>query len=165
MNTQEWTWVPPKNRDELLTRLAEARDLNVPERERENLCAVAYTVIVGLREDDITAACKARRLAADRGEACPNCWETYPDGPNAGGLFVRPFTATCNVCGFIAYSSRQTIDMVIGVLQDLVDDSYSAIDHNGSTYMRCHQCEATKGQKHTPYCPVGQAENVLRAHK
>ena len=40
-----WTWVQPKNQDELLARLADARDLNVPERERENLCACACAEI------------------------------------------------------------------------------------------------------------------------
>jgi hypothetical protein len=48
MAVTPWTWVQPKNRDELLTRLADARDLNLPERERENLCACAYTEILKL---------------------------------------------------------------------------------------------------------------------
>lgn len=37
------------NLDELLKRLADARDLNVPERERENLCSISYGVITKLR--------------------------------------------------------------------------------------------------------------------
>ena len=45
-----WVWVQPKTKGELLTRLAEARDLSVPERERENLCAVAYTYIRNMPE-------------------------------------------------------------------------------------------------------------------
>ena len=32
-------WMQPKSQDELLARLADACDLNMPERERENLCA------------------------------------------------------------------------------------------------------------------------------
>lgn len=43
-----WVWVQPKNQDELLERLALARDTAVPERERENLCAAAHTEIVRL---------------------------------------------------------------------------------------------------------------------
>ena len=43
-----WTWVQPRTREELLTRLAHARDLDVPARERENLCAAAYTEILGM---------------------------------------------------------------------------------------------------------------------
>ena len=43
-----WTWVQPKNRDELLSRLADARDRAVPERERENLCSVAHGEITRL---------------------------------------------------------------------------------------------------------------------
>ncbi len=37
------------NLDELLKRLADARDLNVPERERENLCSLAHGAITKLR--------------------------------------------------------------------------------------------------------------------
>ena len=36
--------------DELLKRLADARDLNVPERERENLCSISYGTIIKLRD-------------------------------------------------------------------------------------------------------------------
>ncbi len=46
MTMTPWTWVQPKDQAELLARLAKARDLNVPERERENLCACAHTEIV-----------------------------------------------------------------------------------------------------------------------
>src|SRR3972149_6026424 len=45
---QSWTWVQPRTREELLTRLADARDLDVPAREREKLCAAAYTEILGM---------------------------------------------------------------------------------------------------------------------
>lgn len=47
---EQWTWVQPKDQDDLLARLADARDLNVPERERENLCACAYTEIRRLQQ-------------------------------------------------------------------------------------------------------------------
>lgn len=46
-----WTWVQPKNQAELLTRLADARDLDMTERERENLCACAYTEITRLQRE------------------------------------------------------------------------------------------------------------------
>ncbi|MCR4300849.1 MAG: hypothetical protein NUV51_04500 [Sulfuricaulis sp.] len=48
-----WTWVQPKNQDELLARLVEARDLKVPERERENLCACALTEIRRLQQETL----------------------------------------------------------------------------------------------------------------
>lgn len=40
-----WVWVQPADHQALLERLALARDLAVPERERENLCACASTEI------------------------------------------------------------------------------------------------------------------------
>lgn len=45
---QPWKWVQP-SRDELLPRLRDAFELNVPARERENLCSVAYSEIISLR--------------------------------------------------------------------------------------------------------------------
>ena len=39
----EWTWQQPTDRADLVNRLAYARDLAVPDRERENLCGCAYT--------------------------------------------------------------------------------------------------------------------------
>lgn len=36
-----WQWIQPKGTTELINRLIEARDFNVHERERENLCSVA----------------------------------------------------------------------------------------------------------------------------
>jgi len=51
-----WTWIQPMDGDELLTRLLDARDLNMPARERENLCGCAYTEIRQLQ----------RELAAER---------------------------------------------------------------------------------------------------
>ena len=45
-----WTWVQPPDRAALLQRLADARDLSVPERERENLCGVAHGEILSLAE-------------------------------------------------------------------------------------------------------------------
>jgi len=38
------------NLDELLKRLADARDLDVPERERENMCSLAHGAIIKLRD-------------------------------------------------------------------------------------------------------------------
>lgn len=40
-----WAWVQPKNREELIQRLLEAREYAVPERERENLCSMAYEAL------------------------------------------------------------------------------------------------------------------------
>ena len=40
-----WKWVEPANRKELIQRLLEARDYAAPERERENLCSVAYEAL------------------------------------------------------------------------------------------------------------------------
>lgn len=46
-----WTWVQPRTREELLMRLADARDLRVPERERENLCGAAHAEITRMAND------------------------------------------------------------------------------------------------------------------
>lgn len=40
-----WQWVQPHGTDEILARLADCRDLNVSERERENMCSVAHEEI------------------------------------------------------------------------------------------------------------------------
>ena len=40
-----WQWVQPKNRAELIQRLLEAREYAVPDRERENLCSMAYKAL------------------------------------------------------------------------------------------------------------------------
>ena len=45
---ESWTWVQPVGINALLARLADARDLAVPERERENLCSVAHVTITKL---------------------------------------------------------------------------------------------------------------------
>ena len=45
-----WTWVQPPDRAALIQRLADARDLGVPARERENLCGVAHGEISRLAE-------------------------------------------------------------------------------------------------------------------
>lgn len=102
-----WRWMQPLNREALLSRLADARDFEVPARERENLCGVAHGEISKLAE----------------------------------------------------------------ALQDLVDDSYSLVEPpswirpaTGLGIYRCHQCEATKGEKshgHAEGCAVGRAEAVL----
>jgi hypothetical protein len=47
---ESWTWVQPVGIDALLSRLADARDFAVPERERENLCDVAHSTISRLAE-------------------------------------------------------------------------------------------------------------------
>lgn len=49
----KWTWAQPANTDELLQRLAHARDFAVPERERENLCVCAHTAIKKLQEAEM----------------------------------------------------------------------------------------------------------------
>lgn len=40
-----WQWVQPKDRAELIQRLLEAREYAVHERERENLCSMAYEAL------------------------------------------------------------------------------------------------------------------------
>lgn len=40
-----WVWIPPVGREELLKRLKDAFEFNVHERERENLCSMAYQEI------------------------------------------------------------------------------------------------------------------------
>lgn len=44
-----WKWVQPQGLDELVKRLEDAADLNVHERERENLCSCAAIAIRELR--------------------------------------------------------------------------------------------------------------------
>ncbi len=61
---EPWTWVQPFDRDALLTRLLDARDLHVPQRERENLCGCAYTEIRQLQRE--LAAERATRAALEQ---------------------------------------------------------------------------------------------------
>ena len=42
---EAWTWVQPANTAELLARLAQGRDITMPRRELENLCAAAISEI------------------------------------------------------------------------------------------------------------------------
>ena len=46
-----WKWTQPANDQELLERLAQARDYRVCERERENLCSVAHGRLAALLSD------------------------------------------------------------------------------------------------------------------
>jgi hypothetical protein len=66
---EQWTWKQPKDGQELLSRLADARDLDVPERERENLCGCAYTALRQQACELTTVKAEARetiaRLGAD----------------------------------------------------------------------------------------------------
>ena len=43
-----WVWVQPANHADLVKRLEEARDYDVPARERENLCSCAASAIRNL---------------------------------------------------------------------------------------------------------------------
>ena len=54
---EPYVWVQPKDRDDLIRRLALARDLNVPERERENLCSAAIA--------ELTKPCTCGRRFSD----------------------------------------------------------------------------------------------------
>lgn len=45
---ETWAWVQLADYEALVERLAIARDLSVPERERENLCACAHTALKAL---------------------------------------------------------------------------------------------------------------------
>jgi len=58
---------PIQTTDELLRRLADARDLNVSERERENLCAAAHTEITRLVKEtlDLQAALEEAQQSTD----------------------------------------------------------------------------------------------------
>jgi hypothetical protein len=71
MPTSQWAWAQPKSQDELLLRLSDARDLNVPERERENLCACAIAEIKRLQQEtlDLHAAGCTESERADAAEA------------------------------------------------------------------------------------------------
>ena len=69
-----WKWVQPTN-SELVSRLIEARELNVHERERENLCSVAAGRIVALERTnaELVAALQALLSASERhifGDEC-----------------------------------------------------------------------------------------------
>ena len=39
---EPWTWVQPEGLEEVMDRLADARDFRVPDMERENMCSVAH---------------------------------------------------------------------------------------------------------------------------
>lgn len=45
---QPWSWLQPRSLAEILQRLEDARSLNVPARERENMCSVAHGTITRL---------------------------------------------------------------------------------------------------------------------
>ena len=57
-----WQWFQPETTSELITRLIEASDFLVHERERENLCSVAAAKIRTL-DKDLTAANERLREA------------------------------------------------------------------------------------------------------
>ena len=57
-----WQWFQPETTSELITRLIEASDFMVHERERENLCSVAAAKIRTL-DKDLTAANERLREA------------------------------------------------------------------------------------------------------
>ena len=46
-----WRWEQPRDDDELLARLHDGFSLAVHERERENLCSVAYGRIKAMRKE------------------------------------------------------------------------------------------------------------------
>ncbi len=58
-------WKQPKDTEELLSRLADARDLAVPERERENLCACAFTALTEARAALAERDATVQRLEAE----------------------------------------------------------------------------------------------------
>jgi hypothetical protein len=73
--------------DDLLSRLTNARDMNVPERERENLCACAYTAITRLQAALAEARRVLRRLEWGDTDGdtstCPACGERQRMGYHA----------------------------------------------------------------------------------
>ena len=82
--------------------------------------------------------------------------------------FAVPERERENLCSV----AHGTITKLVDVLQGLVDDSYSLVEPpswirpaTGLGVYRCHQCEATKGERshdHAEGCAVGLAEAVLR---
>ncbi|MFA6063920.1 MAG: hypothetical protein WC736_15135 [Gallionella sp.] len=72
MSAEQWKWVQPATLDDLLARLSDARDLKVPERERENLCAVSFDYLIKLRREN-------ERMAAALDCAIPALSEASSD--------------------------------------------------------------------------------------
>ena len=62
-----WQWIQPKTTSEIITRLIEASDFMVHERERENLCSVAAAKIRTL-DKDLTAANERLRMSTEDAE-------------------------------------------------------------------------------------------------
>jgi len=60
-----WQWFQPETTSELITRLIEASDFLVHERERENLCSVAAAKIRTLDEDLAAANERLREAEKD----------------------------------------------------------------------------------------------------
>jgi len=58
---QPWQWVQPHGTAEIKRRLLEARELRVHERERENMCSVAFGEIERLEREVAEARADAER--------------------------------------------------------------------------------------------------------
>jgi len=84
-----WQWFQPETTSELITRLIEASDFLVHERERENLCSVAAAKIRTL-DKDLTAA--NERLREAEKDAKRLDWINTPAG--RAFVFTRNITYT-----------------------------------------------------------------------
>ena len=60
-----WQWIQPKTTSEIITRLIEASDFMVHERERENLCSVAAGKIRTMDKDLAAANERLREAEKD----------------------------------------------------------------------------------------------------
>ena len=63
-----WAWIQPIGIDNLIARLQDARDLAVPDRERENLCSMAATALINYRAHErlSRAHCSITNADADK---------------------------------------------------------------------------------------------------
>ena len=61
-----WRWVQPQTTTELINRLIEARDFNVHERERENLCSVAAAKITEM-DDELVSLREREKMPKNDG--------------------------------------------------------------------------------------------------
>lgn len=73
---EPWEWIQPKDRADLIQRLKDGMNYNVPARERENLCSCAWREIEALQTE---LADYARRVAQERDEFREDAeaWRAY----------------------------------------------------------------------------------------
>jgi len=138
---QSWTWVPPSDTAALLERLAIARDLDVPARERENLCSVARNEIARLAQRVVALELTNERLRTS--------W--VEDVARERGL------KDAEIKRF-----QRLVEERENLLYEFLDDVAYRRDSKESDYPFCTQCGSTKANPHNPGCLVGNAEALLR---